>query len=60
MAPSAWLTSFNDGDFGWAVTKYSVSKLADAKESWVASGAGLDDLVIELLNLAVPGAKPQE
>ncbi|MEN9752892.1 MAG: hypothetical protein RL670_583 [Actinomycetota bacterium] len=60
LAPSAWLTSFSDGDFGWAVTEYAVTKLSDAKESWVAAGPGLDDLVVTLLNSAVPGAKSQE
>ncbi len=60
MAPSAWLSSFSDGNFGWAVTECSVVKLADAKESWVAKGKGLDKLVRDLLNLAAPGAKIRE
>jgi hypothetical protein len=60
LAPSAWLTSFSDGDFGWAVTEYSVVTLKSAQESWVADGRGLDQLVTELLNRAAPGAKSQE
>jgi hypothetical protein len=60
LAPSAWLSSFSEGNFGWAVTECSVVKLKDAKESWVANGKGLDRLVTDLLKLAAPGAKIPE
>jgi hypothetical protein len=60
LAPSAWLSSFSEGNFGWAVTECNVVKLADAKESWVAKGDGLDRLVIALLKKAAPGAKIQQ
>ena len=60
LAPSAWLSSFSEGNFGWAVTECSVVKLKDTKESWVADGKGLDRLANDLLKLAAPGAKIPE
>jgi hypothetical protein len=50
LSPSAWLSSYSPADYNWLVQRVEYVPLAQGKESWVAEGTGLADLVPELLS----------
>ena len=49
VSSSAWLSSYSPASYSWVVQRVEYQPLPDSRESWVAEGDGLAELVPELL-----------